>query len=29
MPFDLLALPALGFLIWGFINGYKLSKKSK
>lgn len=29
MPFEILALPAAAFLIWGFIRGYKIEKKNK
>ncbi len=29
MPFEILALPAIAFLVWGFINGYKIEKKKK
>jgi hypothetical protein len=28
MPFEILALPAIAFLIWGFRNGLKQRKKN-
>ncbi|KHJ38027.1 hypothetical protein PBAC_17310 [Pedobacter glucosidilyticus] len=27
MPFEIIALPAIVFFLWGFYSGYKIHKK--
>ncbi len=29
MPFDIIAIPAIVFLIWGFMSGLKQGKKNQ